>query len=371
MEADLIKDPEVLVYIAEYRAKPIYILGQVDRPGQYIMSQQLTLMDAILLAGGLDFTAGRYGYLHRLISEADDSEEAAPAVIKGGGAIGAPQTTVTRIDLQPAKEGGVISPNPDMRRGDTFFVPERKVETFFVVGDVLNAGSFEIPAENKIKVAQAISQAGGPSKTAKLSEGLLVRYDKAGSRKEMAVDSGAILRGDQPDIFVQANDVIFIPGSNAKTVGYGLLNVVRDYTERHHLRSHPINRNRGDMAIGWKSIFAAAILIFAVSLGLHAQATSSAKDSSGQEPSPDYRIGPGDLLSLEVLGLDEFKQETRVSNSGRIHVPYLGLLDVNGLSPRELESEIGRRLERKATRSRSKSPRFYSGISGSARLLPW
>jgi len=221
-----IKDPEVLVYITEYRAKPIYVLGQVDRPGQYIMSQQLTLMDAILLAGGLDFTAARYGYLHRLVSESDNSDSTAPAVISGDGSIGSPQTTVTRIDLQPAKEGGVISPNPTMRRGDTFFVPERKVETFFVVGDVHSAGAFEVPPENKMKVSQAISQAGGPTKTAKLGDGLLVRYDKMGNRKEMPVDFGAILRGDQPDILVQANDVIFIPGSNAKTVGFGLLNIV-------------------------------------------------------------------------------------------------------------------------------------------------
>ncbi len=225
-EENLIKNPEVLVYISEYRAKPIYILGQVDRPGQYIMSQQLTLMDAILLAGGLDFTAGRYGYLHRLITESDNSDNVAPAVISGDGSIGSPQTVVTRIDLQPAKEGGVISPNPAMRRGDTFFIPERKIETFFVVGDVHSAGAFEVPPENELKVSQAISQAGGPTKTAKLGDGLLVRYDKTGSRKEMAVDFGAILRGDQPDILVQANDVIFIPGSNAKTVGFGLLNIV-------------------------------------------------------------------------------------------------------------------------------------------------
>ena len=68
-EEQLLKSPEVLVYIDSYEAKPIYVVGEVDYPGEYVMSQQLTLMDAIFLAGGLDFTASRFGYLHRRLSE--------------------------------------------------------------------------------------------------------------------------------------------------------------------------------------------------------------------------------------------------------------------------------------------------------------
>jgi protein involved in polysaccharide export with SLBB domain len=59
-ERQLLKSPEVLVYIESYEAKPIYVVGEVDNPGEYVMSQQLTLMDAIFLAGGLDYTASRY-----------------------------------------------------------------------------------------------------------------------------------------------------------------------------------------------------------------------------------------------------------------------------------------------------------------------
>ena len=37
------------------------------------------------------------------------------------------------------------------------------------------------------------------------------------------MDFQAILQGRQPDFEVRPNDVVFVPGSNAKTLGYGLL----------------------------------------------------------------------------------------------------------------------------------------------------
>ena len=67
-ERQLINDPQVLVTVTRYEAKTIYAFGEVDRPGEYSVSFQMTLMDLVFIAGGLDFTAGRYGYLHRRTS---------------------------------------------------------------------------------------------------------------------------------------------------------------------------------------------------------------------------------------------------------------------------------------------------------------
>jgi len=59
-----------------------------------------------------------------------------------------------------------------------------------------------------------------------MSDGLLVRYDEQGNRKEIPVDFAAILDGRQPDFPIQPNDIIFIPGSTAKNVGYGMLGII-------------------------------------------------------------------------------------------------------------------------------------------------
>jgi polysaccharide export outer membrane protein len=221
---DFIREPQVLIYVTEYRAKPIYVLGQVDRPGQYLMTQQLTLMDAILIAGGLDFGAAQYGILHR---KREGIEFSLPVKINPDGSLPDNSLTeVTKLDLQPMKEGRMLEPNPVLQRGDIIFIPERKVEFFYAVGDIFQPGAYEIPQGQKVLVSHALSWAGGPTKTAKMSSGVLIRYDKRGTRQELSVDFDAIVKGKKPDFEVSPDDVIFVPGSNAKTVGYGLLTAV-------------------------------------------------------------------------------------------------------------------------------------------------
>lgn len=47
-----IPDPVVTVSIKEIRGNRIYILGQVQNPGQFIMNPQIDIMQALALAGG-------------------------------------------------------------------------------------------------------------------------------------------------------------------------------------------------------------------------------------------------------------------------------------------------------------------------------
>jgi polysaccharide export outer membrane protein len=47
-----IKDPRCAVIVIEPRSKRYYIQGQVTRPGQYTLDQELTLTQVISIAGG-------------------------------------------------------------------------------------------------------------------------------------------------------------------------------------------------------------------------------------------------------------------------------------------------------------------------------
>lgn len=53
LDVDMIKNPQVSVFVKEYRSQPIYLLGAVRTPGQYQISLQLRIVDAISLGGGL------------------------------------------------------------------------------------------------------------------------------------------------------------------------------------------------------------------------------------------------------------------------------------------------------------------------------
>lgn len=61
----------------------------------------------------------------------------------------------------------------------------------------------------------------------------------------------------------------------------------------------------------------------------------------------EYKIGPKDLLEIRVFGLDEMNQTVRVSEEGKITLPLLGEIVVDGLSKTELEKKLSQLLEEK------------------------
>jgi polysaccharide export outer membrane protein len=230
-ERELIRNPEVLVFIAQYEARTIYALGEVDRPGEYAVSFQTTLMDLIFMAGGIDFTAARYGFLHRRNASASSAWRPTYVNAELDQLAREPDRPrdgfeVVRIDLQPLKEGGVLERNIVLRNGDVLYVPRRVIDLVYVVGDVYNPGAFEMPQGKTLRVAEAISWAGGPTRTARMRDGILVRYLPGNQRVERRVDFGAVLRGEQPEFDIEPKDVIFIPTSDGKLVGYGILDIV-------------------------------------------------------------------------------------------------------------------------------------------------
>ncbi len=61
----------------------------------------------------------------------------------------------------------------------------------------------------------------------------------------------------------------------------------------------------------------------------------------------DYRIGPKDLLDISVFGLDELTKTVRVSEDGKISLPLVGEVEVEGITKTELEKKLGQLLEEK------------------------
>ena len=68
--------------------------------------------------------------------------------------------------------------------------------------------------------------------------------------------------------------------------------------------------------------------------------------------SPDYLVGPGDEVIVNVWGQVEFSYTTVVNRDGFINIPKVGLISVNGLTLKKLQDKIVDYLSR-----------AYSGIS--------
>lgn len=59
----------------------------------------------------------------------------------------------------------------------------------------------------------------------------------------------------------------------------------------------------------------------------------------------DYRIGAGDVVRIQVFQNTDLTVEARVSESGVISYPLLGVIKLSGLSPTDAERLIARRLK--------------------------
>jgi polysaccharide export outer membrane protein len=204
LETDVIKNPQVSVFVKEYRSQPIYLLGAVRNPGQYQITLQMRIVDAISLAGGLAPTAGDEAVIQR--PARDGSEQ------------------MINVDLKELLEKGDLQRNVVIQGGDVIHIKERLTETIYVIGDVNRSGAYVKNPRQELRLSQLIAWAGGPTKTARLSKGILVRYKEDGQREQLPVDFGQILKGKKEDFYVRANDIIFVPGSRFKDIGQTMLN---------------------------------------------------------------------------------------------------------------------------------------------------
>ena len=100
---DFVDVPEVSVTVIESRSKRIYMLGKVARPGEYPLQKNMTVVQAISLAGGL-------------AEWADSSDIKLIRKIKG-------TEKTFRVDYDAIVSGEDLAQNVQLQPDDTIFVP--------------------------------------------------------------------------------------------------------------------------------------------------------------------------------------------------------------------------------------------------------
>jgi polysaccharide export outer membrane protein len=83
------------------------------------------------------------------------------------------------------------------------------------------------------------------------------------------------------------------------------------------------------------------LLTLCWSLGALAQSAAPAAGTGD-----DRRIAPQDLLGIVIVGESGLPTDYRVSASGEIQFPFIGVVQVNGLTPRELARKLEQELSK-------------------------
>ena len=173
IERQLVKKPEVSLFIEEFATQGITVYGEVSTPGIYPLMGPHKLYDAISAAGGLTLKAGR------TVTILHAGRRASEEVIDLSGGKTLEQANVT------------ISP------GDTIIVS--KAGVVYVLGEVNKPGAFLM--ENNTSISLMIVR--------KSSEGTVYI--------EISLDK--IYHAKAPDPQLHAEDIVFVPLSNVKMYG--------------------------------------------------------------------------------------------------------------------------------------------------------
>lgn len=70
----------------------------------------------------------------------------------------------------------------------------------------------------------------------------------------------------------------------------------------------------------------------------------AAFDSASRTGLGEYRIGPEDLIEVQVFGVDQLARTVRVNSFGMVSLPLIGATAVGGMTSSEAERTISRKL---------------------------
>ncbi len=205
-----LEDPLVTVYIKEYRAQKISVLGAVGKPQIYAVSGMRYLLDLLAMADGITREAGNICYVLRPANPSENN----PSINK---------TETIVIDLNALLVEGNSRLNIPVFSGDVINVP--KAGLVFVDGAVEKPGAF--PLHGKTTLVQAIAMAQGIRFEADKSDVRIFRDNGRGEKEVIRVDYGEIRDGTKPDPLVQDNDIIIVPKSGVRNFFSGFINTIR------------------------------------------------------------------------------------------------------------------------------------------------
>ncbi len=196
VDGQYVLTPHVTVMTEQTATQNVTIIGQVRAPGSYPIGTSRPILDVLALAGGLTeladrkVTIQRHATKERIVSVVSNS---ASAALDGS------------VEVFP---------------GDTVVVS--KADVVYILGDVNRPGGIAmVTNDQKLSAVQAISLAGGTPPNAAPSHARLIRKQTDGSHVEIPLQLSAMQKGKQPDIPLQADDIVYVPFSYARNMAVG------------------------------------------------------------------------------------------------------------------------------------------------------
>jgi polysaccharide biosynthesis/export protein len=177
-----IVDPQVTVFIQEFRSQRVTIMGQVKNPGLYELKGYTTFLEVLSKAGDLTKDAGDKAIVKRKPDSQGKNEK------------------IMTIDLKRLIEMGDTSQDIPIVDGDSIYIP--KAGVFYVTGEVKKPDAYKF--EEGTTVLKAVTMAGGFTDKAATGRVKIIRNEKG---------KDEVMEKVRMDETVLPDDVIVVPES--------------------------------------------------------------------------------------------------------------------------------------------------------------
>lgn len=201
---DYLRNPEVQVAVTEQRSQAFAVIGAVEKPGSYMISRKVRLLELLAQAGGPSKEAGT-----RLLVARTGSTSSC-----GAANATAPQDDDVTLMNFKIKDVLEAKQNLIMKPGDIVSVLD--ADFIYVYGNVNKPG--QIPIKEPITLTQAIASAEGLKPASKNRVRILRQKPDSTEREELVFDLGDIDKRKAKDPFLEPNDVIAVSEDTAKSI---------------------------------------------------------------------------------------------------------------------------------------------------------
>ncbi len=205
-----VQNPKISVFVKEYHAYPISVMGAVERPGLYQLTGPRTLIGMLSMAGGLAKRSSAPAGRTVLVTRKGGFGEL-PAV-EGMGMIAPDKVEINLQRLLFSRDDAL---NIQIQPQDIISVS--KADVVYVTGrGVQRPGGYVLEDRENVTVMRALAMAEGLSANAAKRYARIIRQQPDGARAEIALDLDKVYKGKSADPPLVANDILFVPDSSQK-----------------------------------------------------------------------------------------------------------------------------------------------------------
>lgn len=225
---EFMHSPQVQLFISEYSAHKVWVVGEINKPGAYSLSRDnYSLIELIAESGGRkEKASGRI----ILIPNSVQDKSLAPSK----------DLTNSKYGIEIAFESLVGTPtspplNIPLKAGDTIVVPE--AGTIEIDGEVGKRGT--VIATSKITLLGAIASAGGLTYAADINDVEVIRELGDGKKAMITVDLEKIALNQGEDIKLRDGDIVRVTSATGRFITNQTISVLNGLLGR--LPIAPVN----------------------------------------------------------------------------------------------------------------------------------